>query len=78
MDGELDQGEDRGGPIAPVWGYVLALPLCALATLAAVMVDRWVAVPNLSLVFVLPVVILAVTFGWGSNSYFLYFFSYSA
>src|SRR6185312_16306012 len=37
----------------------------AAATLAAVLVDEVQAVPNLSLVFVLPVVIAAVSFGWG-------------
>lgn len=47
------------------WGYLLAIPLCGLATLLASVVEGWVAVPNLSLIFVLPVVILAVTFGAG-------------
>jgi len=50
----------------PVWaGYGVALALVAAATLAAVIVDQLVSVPNLSLVFVLPVVIAAVSFGWG-------------
>jgi K+-sensing histidine kinase KdpD len=50
----------------PTWaGYALALILVAAATLAAVIVAQLVAIPNLSLVFVLPVVIAAVSFGWG-------------
>lgn len=46
-------------------GYGAALSLVAAATLAAVLVGQLVAVPNLSLVFMLPVVIAAVAFGWG-------------
>ncbi|HEX3700960.1 MAG TPA: DUF4118 domain-containing protein [Phenylobacterium sp.] len=50
----------------PAWaGYAVALVLVAAATLAAIVGDRLVSVPNLSLVFVLPVVIAAVSFGWG-------------
>jgi two-component system sensor histidine kinase KdpD len=45
--------------------YALSLAMVAAATLAAVLVDQVQAVPNLSLVFVLPVVIAAVSFGWG-------------
>jgi len=53
-------------PRPPAWiGYGAALALVAAATIAAVVVARLVAAPNLSLVFVLPVVIAAVTFGWG-------------
>ncbi|THD79372.1 MAG: DUF4118 domain-containing protein [Phenylobacterium sp.] len=53
-------------PRPPFWvGYGLSLLLVAAATLAAIIVAQLVTVPNLSLVFVLPVVIAAVTFGWG-------------
>jgi len=48
-------------------GYVAAVALVAAATFAAVAVDRLVGVPNLSLIFVLPVVIAAVSFGWGPS-----------
>ncbi|HEV2532531.1 DUF4118 domain-containing protein [Phenylobacterium sp.] len=49
----------------PPWAaYGLSLALVALATLAAVIVAQLVTVPNLSLVFVLPVLIAAVSFGW--------------
>jgi two-component system sensor histidine kinase KdpD len=49
----------------PAWAaYGLSLALVAIATLAAVIVAQLVSVPNLSLVFVLPVLIAAVSFGW--------------
>lgn len=46
-------------------GYGLAVVLVAVATIVALVIDQLAAVPNLSLVFVLPVVIVAVSFGWG-------------
>jgi two-component system sensor histidine kinase KdpD len=46
-------------------GYAVALGAVGLATLAAIVVDRQLAVPNLSLIFVLPVVVSAAAFGWG-------------
>jgi K+-sensing histidine kinase KdpD len=45
--------------------YPISLVPVGLATLVAVVVDRQVAVPNLSLIFVLPVVVTAIRFGWG-------------
>lgn len=48
-----------------LWGYPGALALVAAATWGAVLVDRTVGATNLSLIFVLPVVICAVGFGWG-------------
>lgn len=54
-------------PEPSAWlGYALAPPLVALTTLIAVVTDRSVAIPNLSLIFVLPVIVLAVTSGWGA------------
>lgn len=50
----------------PAWaGYSGAIAMVAAATLAAIVVDRAMPAPNLSLVFVLPVVIAAVSFGFG-------------
>ena len=49
----------------PAAAYALSLALVAAATLAAVLVDHVQPAPNLSLIFVLPVVIAAVSFGWG-------------
>ena len=48
-------------------GHAAALALVGVATAAAIAVDHLVAAPNLSLIFVLPVVIAAVTFGWGPS-----------
>src|SRR5439155_16631452 len=49
----------------PVVGYVAALALTALATVGAILVEQTLATPNLSLIFVLPVVIGAAAYGWG-------------
>ena len=48
-----------------LFGYGSAVMLSATATLSAVIMDRIAPVPNISLIFVLPVVIAAVSFGWG-------------
>jgi K+-sensing histidine kinase KdpD len=53
-------------PVRPVIGYALALAMTAAATLVAWTVDHIAPAPNLSLIFVLPVVIAAVSFGWGA------------
>jgi two-component system sensor histidine kinase KdpD len=58
---------DRPERLHPAAAYGLSLLMVGLATLAAVLVDQVQAVPNLSLVFVLPVVISAVSFGWGPS-----------
>ena len=50
----------------PRWAaYGLSLVLVAVAAILAVVVDYLQAIPNLSLIFVLPVVVAAVSFGWG-------------
>ena len=49
----------------PAGAYALSIAMVAAATLAAVLVDQVQPAPNLSLIFVLPVVIAAVSFGWG-------------
>jgi two-component system sensor histidine kinase KdpD len=56
-----------GRPVRPpAWvAYGFALLLVAAASLVAVIVNRLISAPNLSLVFVLPVLIAAVGFGWG-------------
>jgi len=51
--------------LPPLAAYGLALGLVVAATLAAVVVNQVASIPNLSLVFVLPVVIAAVSVGWG-------------
>lgn len=53
-------------PPIPRWvSYGLSLLLVGAATLTAVIVDQLVKIPNLSLIFVLPVLIAAVSFGFG-------------
>ncbi len=47
--------------------YLAAFVMTALATVIAVAVDSNVAIPNLSLVFVIPVIVAAVTFGFGAS-----------
>jgi two-component system sensor histidine kinase KdpD len=54
-----------GRPRSRLIGYGSALLMVAATTWAAVLVDLIVDIPNLSLVFVLPVVVAAVSFGWG-------------
>ena len=55
--------EDGGE--TPAWlGYAVSVMMVVAATIVAVVVDQAVRVPNLSLIFVLPVVIAAVSFGW--------------
>jgi len=49
----------------PAVGYMASVGLVVAATILAVVVDQLQSVPNLSLVFVLPVVVAAVSFGWG-------------
>ncbi|MFL5296312.1 MAG: DUF4118 domain-containing protein [Phenylobacterium sp.] len=48
-----------------VIGYAVSLAMVAAATVAAIIVDHALATPNLSLIFVLPVVIAAVSYGFG-------------
>jgi K+-sensing histidine kinase KdpD len=56
---------ERQQRLHPAAAYALSFLMVAAATLAAVLVDQVQKVPNLSLVFVLPVIIAAVSFGWG-------------
>jgi two-component system sensor histidine kinase KdpD len=51
----------------PVVGYLLSLMMTAFATIVAVGVDTEVKIPNLSLVFVVPVIVAAVGFGLGPS-----------
>jgi len=65
---DLETYEGTAGRLAgtsAVAGYALSLALVAAAAIAAFVVDHLVETPNLSLVFVLPVIIAALSFGWG-------------
>jgi len=50
-----------------VVGYLTSFAMTALTTVVAVGVDRGVTIPNLSLVFVVPVIIAGVSFGLGPS-----------
>ena len=47
--------------------YLASLVMTAVATVLAIGVDNQVAIPNLSLVFVVPVIIAAINFGLGPS-----------
>lgn len=47
--------------------YLAAFAITAVATTVAVAIDSKVAIPNLSLIFVVPVMVCAVMFGLGSS-----------
>jgi len=48
-------------------GYLASFAMTALATAVAVGIDRGVTIPNLSLIFVVPVIIAGVGFGLGPS-----------
>jgi two-component system sensor histidine kinase KdpD len=50
-----------------VVGYFSSLAMTAVATVTAVGVDSQVMIPNLSLIFVVPVIIAAINFGLGPS-----------
>ena len=52
-------------PLHPAVGYAAGLGFVALATVVAFVVDSIVPSPHLTLVFVLPVLLAALSFGWG-------------
>jgi K+-sensing histidine kinase KdpD len=56
------------GPVASeLMRYLASIAMTAAATLVAVSVDSKVAIPNLSLVFVVPVIIAGVSLGLGPS-----------
>ena len=54
-----------GAPTAEVAGYALSLMLVVFAAAIAMAAERVVGAPNVTLIFVLPVVVAASAFGWG-------------
>jgi K+-sensing histidine kinase KdpD len=65
---DLGAGVAPAGPptrTSPALGYGLSVLLVGAATVVAFVVDHIVPAPNLSLVFVLPVIVAALSFGWG-------------
>ena len=66
----LSTGAERGvaeqvSRLHPAAGYAAGIGLVALATGAAFIVEALVPASNLTLVFVLPVLLAALGFGWG-------------
>jgi K+-sensing histidine kinase KdpD len=54
------------GPLAsPVTRYLASIAMTAVATVVAIGVDSKIAIPNLSLIFVVPVIIAGVSLGLG-------------
>lgn len=62
QDGNTESRPARMGKAAQ---YGITLLLVAVATLLAFVVEHIIAAPNLTLIFVLPVVVAATFFGWG-------------
>ncbi|WKA28005.1 DUF4118 domain-containing protein [Bradyrhizobium roseum] len=55
-------------PLAPRWvSYIAVIAMTALATVAAIAVDSKINIPNLSLVFVIPVIVAGVSSGLGPS-----------
>lgn len=54
-------------PLSRITQYALSLLFVAVATGFAFIVERLVGAPNLTLIFVLPVIAAATAFGWGPS-----------
>src|SRR4029453_14661760 len=60
-------GISGSGRLPLVSQYGATIAMVGVATLLAFVVDHVIAGPNLTLVFVLPVVVAATSFGWGPS-----------
>jgi K+-sensing histidine kinase KdpD len=56
---------DSGSALPGAWRYAVSLLLVAAASVLAFVVHNVIAAPNLTLIYVLPVVIAGTAFGWG-------------
>jgi K+-sensing histidine kinase KdpD len=61
------QAASSGGTLPLVGQYLAALAMVAGATLLGFVVKTIIAAPNLTLIYVLPVVVAGVAFGWGPS-----------
>lgn len=61
----LSISESSGYPL--VVGYAASIAMTAVATLLAVSIDLGIKIPNLSLIFVVPVIVAGVGFGLGPS-----------
>lgn len=62
-----DMRADGARQLPPLAQYGVALSLVAVATLLAFVADHMVTAPSLTLIFVIPVVVAATSFGWGPS-----------
>lgn len=64
---DVDQAVDSD-PLASVWvRYLASVAMTVAATIVAIAVDSKVNIPNLSLVFVIPVIVAGLGFGLGPS-----------
>ena len=61
-----DAGASLAAPPRSWVGYAAAVALVGAATLLAFLADNLISAPNVTLIFVLPVVVAAAAFGWRS------------
>jgi K+-sensing histidine kinase KdpD len=64
--GSAQRADAIASPLPLAAQYGLALVFVGLAAALAFVVEHLVAAPNLTLIFVLPVVVAATAFGWGA------------
>jgi K+-sensing histidine kinase KdpD len=73
VESKLEQNFTPASDVDPLWGpiaspvirYLASIAMTAVATVVAVGVDSKIAIPNLSLVFVVPVIIAGISLGLG-------------
>jgi K+-sensing histidine kinase KdpD len=64
---DIDRGADAD-PLASVWArYLASVAMTVAATIVAIAVDSKLNIPNLSLVFVIPVIVAGLGFGLGPS-----------
>ncbi len=66
-ESQNDRPAAQGSSLSLVARYAVSLLLVAVATALAFIVDHVISAPNLTLIFVLPVVAAATLFGWGPS-----------
>jgi two-component system sensor histidine kinase KdpD len=67
VDQDISPTPDDDSRLGPVVRYLASFALTAVATVVAVSLDSKVSIPNLSLVFVVPVIIAGVSLGLGPS-----------
>ncbi|WP_245271768.1 DUF4118 domain-containing protein [Rhizobium sp. IBUN] len=59
--------DSRRREASPLIGYLASFTLTAIAAVVAIGIDRALSMPNVSLVFVVPVIVAGVSFGFGPS-----------